>query len=261
MGLRLFILAFLLALPGEACEPSACHGGLFLHSDASLPANIAGIAWWQSGRLAEFVLERQTGKRWAPIPTTVLPERPKSSVSLVSPKSRKKFQVGTYRLTAKRGYCSDQEAFAGSPGPITIHIRPAAPKPAGALILSAAAPVVGTVRVATSVGSCSTVVSGSQVVVSAALPSNAQPWRDALLWRTTVDDKPWRPSPSLPVWVPPGQSWQGRGKDLLYTSCAKSAPPARRLEPGKHKVQMFARLPGTPIELASNVLTIELPCK
>jgi hypothetical protein len=113
-------------------------------------------------------------------------------------------------------------------------------------------------------GSCSVTIRAHQVGVEL-FGETIDPWRGALLYFTVVDDAlAWQPRPSLCSELPPGMSWVGNARELVYSECPADDEPLHgertlRLDPGKHKVTMIAWLPGViEVSAATNV---ELGCR
>lgn len=113
-------------------------------------------------------------------------------------------------------------------------------------------------------GSCSARIDAVTLSVEVELSDDARPWRGLLLWTTEVDGTPWRPKHSITDNLPTGGSWAGRGRDLLFTRCEETGGGFPTIFPslseGRHTVQMFARLSGTDVRLATNRLEVELSC-
>ena len=113
-------------------------------------------------------------------------------------------------------------------------------------------------------GSCSVTITTHQVGVEL-FGETIDQWRRALLYFTIVDDAlAWQPRPSLCSELPPGMSWVGSARELVYSECPKKDEPLRgegalRLAPGKHKVRMIAWLPG--VMEVSAVTNVELGCR
>jgi hypothetical protein len=118
-------------------------------------------------------------------------------------------------------------------------------------------------------GSCSTVFTGHRVGVELTGEAVDQ-WRDALLYLTVVDRQMvWRPEYDICTEVPPGMSWVGSARELLYGRCGTEAPsrtgvttmirPLWNLERGNHEVTMIAWLPGV-MEFSATT-TVVIDCK
>ena len=95
-----------------------------------------------------------------------------------------------------------------------------APSSAGKVIASP--PVRGKLTVATVVGSCSTEIDATYVDLSVALDPAAIPMADVMEYRTFVDGKPWLPVRAIYETALPDRSWQGHGKERVFSYCPKS---------------------------------------
>ena len=81
--------------------------------------------------------------------------------------------------------------------------------------------------------------------------------------RTLVDGEPWHARSSLPLRPAPGASWTGRGTDRIYTVCTPADSThvaSHNLAEGDHEVSMRASLPGTSLDLVSDVVPASLRC-
>jgi hypothetical protein len=86
----------------------------------------------------------------------------------------------------------------------------------------------------------------------------------SLLFAVRIDGgELWAPSSDMCKQVPPGLSWVGRGRDLLYSDCAAErldlSEAACDILPGGHGVEMIAWLPGTRITLTART-RLQLGC-
>lgn len=266
-------LAATLALPSptaHACEPMPCAGGLFPADGPVLhiPPNAPGIPFWPAspatpGVVDAVAIERQSGATWTPEAVLTQAISEPGSLLLIAPKPAAQaaptapwVPSSTYRLTPK-STCQYQRGRTG-PRQVVVAAEPA-PLPTGAtLALIALPPLHGPLGVATWHGSCANEVSAQSVRVFAGLPPVAQPWADLLIWTTKVDDSIWQASAALGDGPPPGVSWVGRGRDLVYTVCAKERETG--LAPGRHTVTLSARILGTDIVLTSNPVSVTLVC-
>lgn len=110
--------------------------------------------------------------------------------------------------------------------------------------------------------------------VSVEHAESVEPWRDLLAYETWVDGKPWGPAVSAtnlragefsdadaPSFVPGGSNIaEARGEDLLVGSCPPGNLVAgQRVAPGKHMVEIRARVPGSATTLTAGPIEVELP--
>ncbi|MBN2493464.1 MAG: hypothetical protein JXR96_02640 [Deltaproteobacteria bacterium] len=253
--------------------------GFLFPSSGELPANARGLLWWTGGRHVragddaalgvrfrveqldgEGAVERAFDRVWIEDGLVLIALR-----SPPPPRSRFRFrgqrgEMPAVQLEGCIESCRKVELrFAAEPL--------AAPSQAPALELGAQR--FGELRVRAG-GSCSVHLYARQQPLRMRLPPGLERWRQALLFRTLVDDKSWKPAHSICEPVPPGRSWAGPGRDLLYTGCPRD--PAEMggvrlitlgdsgLEPGAHAVRMRAELPGTEIAFEASA-AIELRCR
>jgi len=92
------------------------------------------------------------------------------------------------------------------------------------------------------------------------IPQEFRAFKDQRYYETLIDgDKMWYPKTSSCTQFVPGISWlREKGKDMLYTACDRCGFVGG-IEPGKHTVEMRAQLPGTEIEMRSQV-EIDFSC-
>ena len=124
-------------------------------------------------------------------------------------------------------------------------------------------------------GSCSCSVEAGKVSLELVLTTLESKYKHALLFETKVDGKLWHPSQRLCKHPPPGRSWKGIGKDLLFSCCdikwsknfkdmEKRANPINTyadLSKGTHKVRMTATLPGVGVIADSGEVSIDIGCQ
>jgi len=150
----------------------------------------------------------------------------------------------------------DSCGFPGNPSTSTFQTGPENvdfPESLGVL----ASNHVGLGRVRLSYDGCETEDNLSdRVEIDLVLSATAEPWKDVLIFQTTVNGVPWSPS-NLQA-RPPGASWVGRAKDLIYLDC--ESPYQQNLKAGVHTVQMEARLPGDDRVLLSNSVEVSVHC-
>lgn len=113
---------------------------------------------------------------------------------------------------------------------------------------------------------CSTEIDAVTVPITMNLPPALQRWQDILLYTVTIDgEEIWRPQSSVCSDVHPGESWQGRTRELLFTDCRVLDEenawerPDDSLDPGFHRVVMSAWWPGVEAR-ASAAAVVELSC-
>jgi len=111
--------------------------------------------------------------------------------------------------------------------------------------------------------SCSILVDATQIALALELPAELSWWNDVLLFTTNVDGEVWRPRTSVCSEIAPGESWMGRGADLVFASCTDSLPrssrPSFELSEGRHDVVMTAWWPGVDVSISAST-QVELSC-
>lgn len=141
----------------------------------------------------------------------------------------------------------------------TFQVASAAPLPASLGVLVESVNRVGPLQVAAG-GPCTTEVDAHQIGIELQLSAEAAAWRDVLHFETLVDGRAWRAS-RTPDSPPPGESWRGRGVDLVYRICAsKDGSVDDGLPEGTHEVVMRATLPGTATVVQSSAVTVQIDC-
>ena len=116
-------------------------------------------------------------------------------------------------------------------------------------------------------GSCSKQVPAATVSLDVQLGEQAQKWRDLLLYQTYVVDpsgerRRWGSQHSVASLPPLGGSWEGRGRDMLYTSCQDQGRHADfGLEAGvTYTVYVEMYLPGTNVSTRTEERRVTLRC-
>lgn len=116
-------------------------------------------------------------------------------------------------------------------------------------------------------GSCSAEIDAAAVPLRIELPTRLRRWQDVLLFSVVIDgEQIWRPQTSLCADVPPGHSWRGRARELLFADCGAPGEGIRRfsnphdgLEQGFHRVDMSAWWPGIEARAVAAAV-VELSC-
>jgi hypothetical protein len=234
--------------PADACSPPQCWPGSFVPKDgATIPANAPGFYFRpsESGSPGDPSLVRLTA---ASDPTTSIPFTavPQPNGDFVLVPDVPLVEGETYTLE-DRALCNNATLHS------TFTAGPAAPLPTS----------LGTVELighgnyadldlATVSGSCSTRVEATVLQIALSESASAAPWKDLFLYETLVDDQPWVNQASIAVRTTPGESWVGRGKDLLYRVCQLSSDAYYQgLPVGGHEVRFRASLPGASPMTAS----------
>lgn len=274
---------------GPHPEPCECPGslleaGFIGEPEVRLPANAAGVPWYQFG-LSGLVTPDPMEVLAARISVSMLNERGESTplqtiasavpgflnVFVVAPKDG--LVPGARYFFLDREHDDDWwrpgESLKLRGGVVaTIDSRELQ---SGTTLSLHSTPVVReTLRVSTATFSrtCSVVGHYPHVRIEARLEGAGQAWRDGLLFQTLVDGKPWRGAGSSCFAGERrlGRSPAGAGHDIVYVPCGpehETSGAARvwpHLQSGRHTVEMRAFLPGTDIVLDTGMLTVNLSC-
>ena len=266
------------------CPGSLWEEGFIGEPEVRLPANAAGVPWFQVG-LSGLVKPDPLETLSARISVRMLNEHGESSplqtdVNVV-PGFRDVFVVAVKDgfIPGARYFFLDREhedhwwrpseLLELRRGVIaTIDSREL---PAGERLSLHSTPVIReTLRVRTDTFSetCSVVGRFPHVRIESRLDGAGQAWRDGLLFQTLVDGKPWNGASSScsasKRWL--GRSPTGVGQDILYVPCRPEDQTSDfgetrgQLQSGRHAVQMRAFLPGTDIVLDTEMLIVDLSC-
>ncbi len=256
------LLASASARPADACTAPRCWPGHFVPGNGTrVPANLPAI-YWRPMR----VLDPQGGSiadpRWVTLATTAAPTTPLPFTAtrlanddyLLVPDAP--LVAGTRYLLTDATTCPEDSVL----GPrVVFAVGPAAELPVGLGRLGI--PRGGQfVRELAAGGTCSREAEVREVELVIDGSREAALWRDALHFETRVDGALWTPQRSIIEPLPPGASWFGRGRDIVYTVCG---PPfdVTTLPAGLHRVEMRATLPGTALSLAAEPIDVLLECR
>ncbi len=243
---------------GRACSPPQCRPGNRIPGGQSInvPANQPGIFWSPSdGNMAttDDVLVVQTDDD-AIVPFELVEVGVSNSSFLYDVQFLEPLIEGTsYTLTfADSCLPSEHHWIASDPLPL--------PKQLGTLVVST--PEHREVYEPSSIGSCSDITEAVAVDVSLDPTAEAAVWFDGFVFETLVDGTVWHPNSSITADTPAGESWEGRGQDVVFATCVEPETHATQgLKPGVHSIQMRARVPGTHEILESDVVEVTLECE
>jgi hypothetical protein len=273
------VVVALEAQPTHACSGVPCAPDQFLPRGGSVPANIAAVAWWPGHAwLADdavsvatkpsdlrFACEGPSGSRSIAVDVELEPQ----GASVIRPRTT--LVAGEQcTLHAEVSECdieayaySDPGTFDGSflDGRAELRIDDSAPLPAALGRLQTTAAERSWIELAAD-ASCSSSVETCVIRAELEFGTDALPWRDAFVYETWVDGKRWRVDRSLPLPLEEGGSYEGRGKELFFSTPggAASVGVLRGLAKGRHTVVMKAALPGTDVALTTAPITIDLSC-
>ncbi|MGE3724731.1 MAG: hypothetical protein AB7I41_04220 [Candidatus Sericytochromatia bacterium] len=229
-----------------SCMSSAFSG--FLSPDGDIPSNARGILW--SGEVEGFQVQilNSQGQNIAFEAEKVKMGFFETEFWLFRPRGGFKKQED-YIFKSQNG--SNEAVFSVSVSPTPVLQQPKS------LPLKIRASYQQKVSVAADI-SCHTSLTASLYPIEMVLPPEYHAFERYLYYETLIDGKEhWNPSPS--ICMPgqrPGRNWFGDyAHDLLFATCERTFQGG--LKPGTHLVQMKAYLPGTDIQLASEIKKIE----
>jgi hypothetical protein len=248
--------------PAHACSPPPCWPGSFSPADgASVPASLPAIRWHP-------MLDVSGTTTFAPtsvvLATQAAPQAPIALTATALPDGDY-LLVPTAPLSPGEVYTLTDHSVCPGGGVdaphATFRTGAAVPLPTQLGTLTAT-PMLGPLAVATPSGSCTTDITAASAQIALAPAIDAQPWSDALFYRTLVDGQPWSGAHSIRDAVPPGASWDGRGVDLVYHLCETSdAEASAGIAAGPHVIAMDATLPGANVTLSTAPVMIDLECQ
>jgi len=144
-----------------------------------------------------------------------------------------------------------------------VEVEPLAVEPKAKLALKVGKEKRAELEVATGT-SCSATVKAAQRAIEVVLPDALKRLSSNLMFETIVDGAVWRPASSICRRLVPGDSWQGKGKELVYAVC--NAKQVFVQDTGlssdrAHWVQMRVRAPGskTVLETPKERFTLHCP--
>jgi hypothetical protein len=288
-------LAMLLASAGAdpACGSEACSCvvpdiGFLVMTGAEIPLDSRGIPW--AGALdrednepvlpaaSSFSIERvvEGGRIGVPVELELLTGPPVgdgapfSMSHLLVVRPRGGFAAGGQYLFRDYGGQARYRAWRTVEMPHEVVVSVSDSRLADAVAAAAPASLetrehgVAELRVMTTCGSCSVSIDAAQTGISLRLPAELRRWSDVLLYTTTVDGESiWRPQRHLCSRVAPGESWTGRGSELVFASCGTVGEtrcrPSYDLANGEHEVEMTAWWPGVDASVSARA-NVELTC-
>jgi hypothetical protein len=251
--------------PAQACSADPCSGGHFLPAGGTVPSNLPAILWIPrsdgsatpdaSGvALFQVTMDNEMAVQVSvePLGQTGFLVRPASPLA-----------PGGEYIVRGQDYCMPLGGMSPVVTEATLTVWDPIPFPTSLNTLLPDAVRVGPLTVSTVAGSCSSSITAAQAKIGLFVVAGIPyvPWWDSLFFETLVDGVLWHPTRSLIELPPPGSSWQGRGEDLLFASCASDDPFADKgLTKGPHTVLMRATLPGLGTYFETQTETIDLQC-
>jgi hypothetical protein len=254
------ITSWLAPRVADACSAPQCRVGAITPAHgATVPANIPGIyvvpveSFLGSGDAdsTKITLAVSTSPD---VPLAVTVTRQADGAFLVVP--AQPLVAGTSYIVTDGNACGTDYGTES-----TFTAGPAVALPTSLGELTATDGGTAQLGVATSSGSCTTMVDAAKDSLDLTLATDAQPWLGVLYFETFVDGQLWRASSSATSQNAPGESWTGRGVDLVYSVCATEDDGASRgVAAGTHTVTMRGSLPGSATTVMSTTATIDLQC-
>lgn len=255
--------------PAMACsEPDWCLDGYLLPAETA-PANLSAGYWvprmYYGDQLPEvdelaFELHRVDGEEEVVVAFGLEGSNWRNRV-LWRPEEPLE-EGATYRVrgTHTCTYPGEEEPAQESLEHFFVASDPA-PLPTRLGILEIDDEFKGELEVSTNSGSCYSIIGADQIEIAIRPDDDVLPWWDLLVFSTYINGESWYPARELDEIRPMGQSWWGRGRDLLFASChANDGLAIRGLDEGTHRVEMRASLPGTDIILVTNSVDVTLNC-
>jgi hypothetical protein len=247
-----------------ACSPESCYqGSFFLGPDATIPANTPALRW---ALPRNFIPGEQQLDHTLHITRIDGGEQDEVAFELelgagdaVLWLSEELVPGGRYEL-----WVESEDECVTPPIELTAGEADALPERLGAVEMSRARRK--DVAVATSSGSCDTLLPAVAADVDIALAAEAKPWAALFEYTTHVDGETWEPQWTLGSDLP--YDFQG-AQTLLFAECPGARADGREiddsashfgLEPGEHRVRIEARLPGVERVLATDAAPLELDC-
>ena len=260
-ALLLVFGAALRHMPVYACS-CIRGGGTFVMNRESddktliLPRDARGVLWWQEAyaQKGSFGVRLLSGVRERDLDFRVIEVKP--DLLLIAPTD--KLVPGNRYLFTYRGD-SKQPRNVQEVEAVVENTAFAAIKDQFQLWVSQPGPAQIEVP---SGGMCSRTaeVVGHDVHISE--PAAIERWRFALLFETVLDGKrEWRPKAHVCGDPPPGSSWRGHGRDLIFAECAKAtSKEIAGTTEGEHDVYMTISVPGTNLVASTKKQPLKLMC-
>ncbi len=272
IALSLCTLLATLSLPSEAdaCSALPCDRGFFDYDQKMVPAELDAFVWHPGdhylfeGEITEndVVLEDlQTG---AEVPVE-LDTNPSSHIGYLV-RLQAPLSPGTaYRFSGLDLCERDEDAPRDTWRSETVFATACEPQtlPTKLGELRTGPNFTGSLSVATSDGSCAATLDTSQMRIWLDPDDEALRWMPVMHFYTKIDDHDWFPSHHITdPRSPRGESWQGRGRDLLYALCEEpdGSIDYQLTTDRSHQVSMLARIPGTDFEMQTEPIEVTLDC-
>ena len=262
-----------------ACSCNYLAYGFIGPHTSRLPANAIGIPWYVSTKAAHyrgeedwfvvdegrFSLEVLNKDQFVPIPLRITVAQEFTTdvdtymIHHISPMDGGLMPGATYRVLDRLK--TELRTVHGGRG-VVVEIDHETLSADTPLILHVGnTKISGGLSVAANM-SCTGWLTVSQARIAAWLPRDFRKWEDQLLFRTIVDGEPWQVRSALCSVVEPGRGWDGVAHDRIFAACEEPSfsPISPVLAPGRHTVEIEARLPGTDVVLRTEKRTVNLEC-
>lgn len=238
------------ARPASACSPSHCRAAFAPFDGAVIPANAPALYW----RL-------DAGGQTPVMPTLTAASAPTTPVAFTLVQQNGDFLVvPTAPFVEGETYTFEQVA-CGETVRSSFTAAAAAPLPSSLgtvnIVVNGERP--GFAVQAGGVGECTTSIAATTANVTLERSPTAAPWNDLLFYETRVDDTTWEYKPGTFVYPPLGETWSGRGKDVLWAACETKPNAYVGLTAGGHSVLFRASIPNGPT-LSTPAVTVDLAC-
>jgi uncharacterized protein (TIGR03382 family) len=92
------------------------------------------------------------------------------------------------------------------------------------------------------------------------LSASADPWADALFYRSVMDGETFEPQGGAQVDPYPGTAMAGRGRELLYARCNAEQELGASISPNARRFELSAHIPGEDPQLTTAEVTVKLSC-
>lgn len=277
--------------PVRACSGISCAPGTFFPVDGTVPANLRGIYWWPSnerggatdddgganGEPNHVRLARVDGEEPELIDFTLEPIAlglTPAAGFLIVPETP--FVAGAryvaWDLGCESGFSETAPPPDREPEPDFLYpflivewsvarfdVAAAAALPNDLGALDVRPQEEGRVYAYEGAG-CTTEIDVISSDVDLSLSSGASPWADALFYETAIDGEPYAPHGGAQIYPFPGTAMAGRAKELVYAKCDDEYPTGEGVDPGTHRIELSAHIPGELQRLVSNEERVTLTC-
>lgn len=270
--------------PTRACSGFGCWPDQYAPRAGTVPANLPAIAWWFGRSFGGFDdadagpamttaddLVLECGADAAARRTISVDVEMSDTYAQIIPKTA--LVAGeSCSLHSRVVRCNlDEVGAEGAPwhphdtsyltGRATFSVGASSPLPAALGTFEIEPAKLEPIELSEGSG-CSGIETVCAVRGEVALSDEARPWRDAFVYETLVDGKPWRLFRAAPLPREEGSSYLGRGREILFAKQpgAQRRVDASGLSPGRHTVVMRASLAGTHAALETKPVEINLDC-